>query len=186
MRSRRPVVYAGGAVKETITIPRLEGETNRAYAARVEYITAGPQRDLRSLAQKLDKSLTIVGRWSSQYDWVEHARRYDDTLAGLAIQEAAEQYRADLAEYRQRYQKAGKDLYAVAQGMLGMFANNLRGKTIKGEDGKTYTIPAVELNASTLGQVKAAFQTAADLEALALRVEHLLGKLTTDAEPGTE
>jgi len=142
-----------------ITIPRLPDESARAYAARVEYVTAGPGRDLRSLAQKLDKSLTLVGRWSSQYGWVESARQYDDQVAYLTIQEAAEQYRADLADYRKRYSDLGKGLYAAAAVLTRRVATEAR---------------TMELGPGALALAANAAKTAADLEALALRVEHLL------------
>lgn len=159
---------------ETITIERLPDESARAYAARVEYVTAGPARSLEKLSQKSTKNIQLFKRWSVQHDWVESARRYDETVYTLAAQEAAEQYKNDLIEFRQRYQRAGKDLYTIAQALIGQMAQYMRGAVIEDKNGKKHTIPAFEMNAATLGQIKGAFQTAADLEALALRVEHLL------------
>lgn len=163
----------------TIELPRIEGESARAYSARREYVLMGPQRSIDKVAvnqkgiKSGSRSSTLLD-WSRKYNWVESARQYDDTLVGIAVQEAAEQYQDDLKEFRIKYGKAGYDLYKVAQGMLALFARNLQGQKIEGKDGKVYIIPAVEMNANTLGQIKAAFQTAADLEALGLRVEHLL------------
>lgn len=168
-------------MKETIAIPRLEGESSRAYAARVEYVTAGPQRDLRTLAQKLDKSLTIIGRWSSHYDWVEHARRYDDTLAGMVAQEAADAYRADLEAHRKKAMEAGQGLYAVAGQLLKKLNSALASpRQVEGADGKLYTLHGIDFNAAVLTTVSRALQTALDLEAHALGVDRLLPSLEAD------
>lgn len=61
-----------------ITIPRLPDESARAYAARVDYVTAGPGRSLEKLQQKIGKNTSYVrqlSEWSSRYGWVESARR---------------------------------------------------------------------------------------------------------------
>lgn len=169
-----------------VDIPRLDGETPRAYAARVEYLTAGAGRSLEKLRQSIGmRSVRYLEVWSTRYRWVEHARRYDETLAGLAAQDAATKYRAELEEHRTRYAKTGKDLHAVAAALLAQLGRAVYGQTIKGADGNTYTIPAIELTAGTITQVSRAITTAADLEAHALRIAELLPRLTTD-EPDTE
>ncbi len=142
-----------------ITIPRLPDESARAYAARVEYVTAGPGRSQEGVSQKLAKSRQIISRWSSAYGWVESARQYDDQVAYLTIQEAAEQYRADLADYRQRYSDIGKGLWQAAAVLTRRIAAEAR---------------TMELGPGALALAANAAKTAADLEALALRVEHLL------------
>lgn len=38
-----------------IELPRLENESARAYAARVDYVTAGPGRSQEAVSQKLAK-----------------------------------------------------------------------------------------------------------------------------------
>jgi hypothetical protein len=161
----------------TITIPRLDNETPKAYAARVEYIVAGPGRSLDGVSQKLAKSVPLLKRWSSAYDWVSHAQRYDDALTHFNIQLNVEQYRRDLEDHRARYQKAGKDLFTVAQGFMAVLAQSLRGQTIEGKDGKRYVIPAMEMTPGALTIAARALATAADLEAHALRIADLMPKL---------
>lgn len=148
-----------------ITIPRQPNESNRAYAARVEYVTAGPQRDLRSLAQKLNKSLTIVGRWSGEYGWVESARQYDDTVAALAIQQAGEQYIADLEGHRKSAMQYGQALCGVAAEMLAQLRNRKQ---------------ELEYTPAALATIARALTTGMDLQAHALRLAELLPKITTD------
>lgn len=167
-----------------ITIPRHEGESARAYAARVEYVTAGPGRSIDKVGQQRgNKKATpsgLITRWSSTYGWVKSAEQYDNTLATLHAQQAGQRYLEELEDHRARYQKAGKDLYATATGLLGQCVRAIRGEAIKGEDGKTYLIPAMELTPATLSTVLRALTTAADLEAHALRLGELLPKLSHD------
>jgi uncharacterized protein YcfJ len=167
----------------TIELPRLENESARAYAARVEYVTMGAGRSIDKLADQQgrkkgssgSRSTTLL-EWSRKYGWVDSARQYDEQIAYLTVQDAAQQYQESLRAFRVKYGKTGEDLHKVASVMLSVFAQQLQGKTITDKDGKKHVIAAMEMNAGTLGQIKAALQTAADLEALALRVEGLLSE----------
>jgi len=165
-------------MNETITIPRLPDESARAYAARVEYITAGPQRSLEKLrGQSGDKAgiprrFNTIAEWSSRFNWVEHAARYDETVYTLAARDAADAYRKDLADYRKRYGDAGKALFGASVRLL---------------DRINRTIASAEnINPGSISLVTNGLKTAADLEALALRVENLLGKLADNAESSPE
>ncbi len=169
-----------------ITIPKLESETPRAYAARVEYLTMGAGRSLDRLRQNHGKTTATYTRqvedWSAKYGWQRHAEQYDQTLATLAAQAHAEQYRRDLDEHRQRYQKAGRDLHAIAQGLLAQCARAVRGEVVRTTDGREITIPAMELTPAALSTAMRALMVAADLEAHALRVADLLPRLGADSE----
>lgn len=164
----------------TIELPRLPDESARAYAARVAYVTMGAGRSIERAARNNAKTIPHYKVWSVKYGWVEHARRYDDQVAFLAVQEAAAQYRVDLEEHRARYQKAGKDLYTVAAGLLAQCARAVRGQTIRDAAGKEWTIPAMELTPATVATAMRALATAADLEAHALRIAEIMPKLSDD------
>lgn len=56
---------------------RQEGETARAFEAFAVYRDMGVERSIRKVAQKLGKSSTQIGEWSSKYDWVERVRAWD-------------------------------------------------------------------------------------------------------------
>jgi hypothetical protein len=171
----------------TIELPRLEGESSRAYQARVEYVTMGAGRSIdkltdqqgRKRGSERSRSTTLL-EWSRKFNWVDSARQYDEQMAYVTIQEAQTQYQDDLQAFRAKYAKSGDDLHKVASVMLATFAQQIQGKKIVDKEGKTHVLPGMEMNVSTLGQIKAALQTAADLEALALRVESLLN--TTQLE----
>jgi hypothetical protein len=171
-------------VKETITIERLPEESSKAYAARVEYVTAGPQRSLDRLRQNYGKTTAYTRQlevWSARYDWAATARAWDDQQAAAAIQAAAEQYRADLEAHRKKAMDAGQGLYSVAGQLLKKLNSALASpRQIKGEDGLFYTLHGIDFNAAVLTTVSRALQTALDLEAHALGVDKLLPSLEAD------
>lgn len=152
----------------TIELPRLPDESTKAYQARVEYVTMGPQRSQEAVSQKLGKSRQLMYRWATQYDWSKSAREYDEQISYITVQEAADAYRADLADYRKRYGDMGKALYGSAAKMLKRINTSL-------DNG------SIPLGPNAIVSVLNAAKTAADLEALALRVEHLLNN-----EPSSE
>ncbi len=125
----------------------------------------GPERSLEKLRQKIGKNTSYIrqlGEWSSQYDWVSSARQYDEQISYITVQDAADAYRQDLADYRKRYGDMGKALYGSAAKLLKK-VNNLLDTMDVANPGSLLTV----INAA---------KTAADLEALALRVEHLLNE----------
>ncbi len=63
-------------------------ESAKAYAAFSSYRDMGSDRSLQKVAQSLSKSLTLVKRWSSEHEWVERARAYDNDLARAAKAQA--------------------------------------------------------------------------------------------------
>lgn len=56
---------------------RQEGESVKAFEAFTIYLEMGDERGIRAVAQRLDKSRTLIGRWSVNYRWVERAAAYD-------------------------------------------------------------------------------------------------------------
>lgn len=172
----------------TITLPREEGESARAHAARVEYVLAGPDRSLDKTRQRLGKDAAGYTRtleeWSARFDWTSHARRYDEMVINMRTQEAAEQYRRDLEDHRKRYGDAGKSLWQVAARLLQELNTIIATppRTIEGKDGRLYKIPGIELTPATLTIASRAMTIAADLEAHALRLGDILPKLDQGAD----
>jgi hypothetical protein len=80
-------------------------ESAKAFAAFSLYLSLGPQRGLREVARKLDKSLTVVGDWSKKFDWPARVAAHAAHLAVVereAIEAAA---RGKAAEWESREQK---------------------------------------------------------------------------------
>jgi hypothetical protein len=163
----------------TVEIPRLENERAERYQARTLYTTMGPDRSLRAVAQKLNKSLTIVGRWSTEDDWPSLVAAYDQTLGNLAARDAAAAYRRDLEDHRKRYGDAGKSLWQVGARLLQELNAIITQppKVIEGKDGRFYKIPGIELTPQTLAIAARAMTIAADLEAHALRLGDIFPRL---------
>lgn len=64
-----------------------DNESSKAYAAFCVYRDLGPDRSLDKVVQKLAKSVQLFKRWSSQHNWVERARAWDeeqDRLVAIA------------------------------------------------------------------------------------------------------
>lgn len=59
---------------------RQKGESDKAYEAFVTYRDMGTDRSIRAVAQKLGKSRTQIGKWSSGWEWTERVRAYDNEL----------------------------------------------------------------------------------------------------------
>ena len=150
-----------------VSIPMLAGERAERYAARVAYMQLGAARSLVAVGRKLGKSRVLMERWSAEDGWAELARRYDETLAGLAAAEDAERYRADVAAHRKRAQDTADALYTVAGRLL---------KRLNAE------LDTIELGAGALSIVRASFETSLDISAHCLGVDILIARLEGRAD----
>ncbi|BDM67489.1 hypothetical protein HEK616_09760 [Streptomyces nigrescens] len=75
---------------------RQSGESVQAFEAFAVYRDLGPVRSVTKVARELDKSRTLVGRWSRQFAWVMRATAYDREQDRLFLAEQA-QARRDIA-----------------------------------------------------------------------------------------
>lgn len=92
---------------------RQPGETTKPFEAFVIYRDMGANRSLRKVAQKLNKSLTIVAEWSSKYDWVKRVAAWDAEQDRIARNELAAEMAATRKKQRkqaQRMQEKGMEL----------------------------------------------------------------------------
>lgn len=80
---------------------RQPTETSKAYEAFCLYRDMGPQRTVRAVAEELNKSQAIIGRWSSAYDWPERTRAWD-SMPGRKTEEAYEEMARDIAAQHKR------------------------------------------------------------------------------------
>lgn len=161
--------------------PQLAGESAKAYEAARVYFRMDANRSTAKVGQELGKTKDLMDRWSSQHDWVERSREYDQALAQEAAAAHTQKYLADLEAHRTRASEAGKALYSVAGKLLQQLNAALANpKRIKGEDGKVYVLHNIELNAATFATAARAMQTSLDLEAHALGIDKLLPSLDTD------
>ena len=66
---------------------RQEDESTKAYEAFCIYRDMGIQRSLSKVAEQLQKSDTLMGRWSRTFDWVERAAQWDSEQDRVARQQ---------------------------------------------------------------------------------------------------
>lgn len=59
---------------------RQQGETAQAFEAFTLYCKMGDERILGKVGKKLGKSATLIERWSSQWNWVNRCRDYDNEI----------------------------------------------------------------------------------------------------------
>ena len=88
-------------------------ESNKAFAAFSLYLNLGPERSLATVAQKLHKSVTMLGRWSAKFDWPARVAAHGAHLAVVereAIEAAA---RSKAAEWESREQSLRETEWAM-------------------------------------------------------------------------
>lgn len=64
--------------KEAKPWERQDNETPKQFEAFVVYRDMGEERSLSKVADKLQKSTTLMGRWSGLNSWVERVAAWDD------------------------------------------------------------------------------------------------------------
>lgn len=127
---------------------RLDDESTKAYEAFAVYRDLGVNRRLDDVAAKLNKSTTIMGRWSSQYDWVNRAAAYDDYIeakARIKLDREAIKRKADMLR---RHADIGRSLQGF--GLQHVQANKKAGP-IKSADAITAIKTGVELERKSEG-----------------------------------
>lgn len=73
---------------EPLLYERIEGETPKQWEAFKKYRDMGLTRNLRTVAKELNKSLALIGRWSSANDWVDRVAEYDRDMDKQEILES--------------------------------------------------------------------------------------------------
>jgi hypothetical protein len=69
---------------------RLPGETKRAFGAYVMYRDEGISRSYKKVAQSLQISETMIGRWGKLWHWTARTADYDNYLAVETTREEVE------------------------------------------------------------------------------------------------
>ncbi len=62
---------------------RLKNETAKAFQAFCIYRDMGIERSIEKVSKELGKSMVLIERWSSRYNWGERAKAYDDYIEEL-------------------------------------------------------------------------------------------------------
>lgn len=98
---------------------RQPEETPKAYAAFCEYRDMGAERSLDKVATKLNKSSTLIARWSSKYKWVERVAAWDDEQERIARIAAQKENIQAIKDMRKRHATLATSMLIKAAKALG-------------------------------------------------------------------
>lgn len=93
---------------------RRESESTKAYEAFCIYRDMGRERSLSKVAEKLQKSETLMGRWSRTYDWVKRAARWDDEQDRIERETAQREQAKAIKDMRKRHADLGQAMLIKA------------------------------------------------------------------------
>ena len=109
---------------------RLPTESDLPWQAFVEYRDLGyAKRGLKPVAQKLEKGVQLLAKWSTQYQWTERVHAYDSWLDRKKVEADV----AAIQEMRKRHIEMALGLQGAAALALNKIVTAERSK---GEDGK--------------------------------------------------
>lgn len=89
---------------------RQNGESAQAFAAFLVYLNLGAERSHQTVSQQCGKSISLIGRWSRAYGWVEWCRAWDNHLQREAKKAAV----AGLREMNRRHITLARALQGAA------------------------------------------------------------------------
>lgn len=111
---------------------RQEGESTPAYTAFAVYRSLGNRRSLDAVAEQLNKSRTLIARWSARYTWVERVRTWDEWLG--ARQVADPQAIDKVQKFQERAIETSRQLQsfgsAVMSGAIQQLSPYLKGDKV--------------------------------------------------------
>ena len=73
---------------------RQNGESEKAFEAFTTYRDMGEKRTLIAVAERLQKSYTLVRRWKDRWEWERRCLEYDNELQRAAKKAATDELRA--------------------------------------------------------------------------------------------
>jgi hypothetical protein len=150
---------------------RLPGESTPAYEAFKMYANLGAGRSVREVCRRLDKCTTLVGKWSSKYQWVNRAAAFDDRLDKITREAEEAKLIESAGEWAKRMQQTREEAYQMATRLVEKAEAMLKfplAETVS-QDGKTVIKPG-----------RWTFADAAKMIDVAHRLKQLVTGLPTD------
>lgn len=96
---------------------RQNGESAQAFAAFLVYLNLGAERSHQTVSQQCGKSISLIGRWSRAYGWVERCRAWDNYLQREAKKAAV----AEIRKMNQRHISMAQQIQgAVLQALIDL------------------------------------------------------------------
>lgn len=107
-------------MRETMPWERQFGESYKAFDAFHAYCLLGNDRSIRKLSQQLNKSVALLGKWSSRWKWQDRVREYENYLIRQEVDTAKE----EIKEMRKRQIEIGKYFQAKGLDAIKMKVSN--------------------------------------------------------------
>jgi len=155
---------------------RRNGESTVAYTAFKEYLHQGKTRSLRSVAEALSKSETLMKRWSSEYDWPERSVAYD----GYVMSADTDGLIHALAETRDKNLALMDKLRGLLDSRLDDFIARRDDPTIRWTQA-CIAMTKIEANSLAMGETKKSSEKIANIEALVERALELQSRIPEEA-----
>lgn len=130
---------------------RQENESGKAYEAFACYRDMGADRSLRAVSKKLEKSFSLISRWSSDYDWQNRVMAYDNELEQQALAEK----KKTAAETRKRQLQIAMQLEKRALEAL----KNIEPEDLSPKDVKEFLRLATDIEHRVLTDTEQGFMT---------------------------
>jgi len=102
-----------GPQKRALAFEQQPRESDKAFAAFSLYLSMGPERSLAEVAQKLNKSVTMLGRWSAKFDWPARVQAHAAHLAVVEREALEAVVRGRSAEWEKREQQLRETEWAM-------------------------------------------------------------------------
>ena len=169
---------------------KQERESVKAFAAFSLYLSLGAQRSLAEVARQLQKSVTLLGRWSAKFDWPARVAAHGAHLAIVEREAIEATARGKAAEWSSREQKLRETEWAMHEAAI---AAAKKGLAAYMEKDKVYAnlgdIARMLEIASKLGRLATGLgdgdgRKDDDLPAVRVEVTVALEKIYGQAEPG--
>lgn len=151
--------------------PRLDNETDPAYAAFACYCLMADDRSTARVGRELGKTKKLMDRWSGRHRWVERAREYDAAVIAERAQAVQDSY---IERLRREQDAVLKDAEILRLLAVQMIAGIKAGIVVTGDDGKQAVRPLQPQ--AIMGALKA-LQLAHDLSAHGLQIEQVRERL---------
>ena len=170
---------------------KQERESVKAFAAFSLYLSLGAQRSLAEVARQLQKSVTLLGRWSAKFDWPARVAAHGAHLAIVEREAIEATARGKAAEWSSREQKLRETEWAMHEAAI---AAAKKGLAAYMEKDKVYAnladIARMLEIASTLGRLATGLGTDGerrngdDLPTMRVEVTVALEKIYGEPLPG--
>ncbi|MCM1295982.1 MAG: hypothetical protein NC311_10610 [Muribaculaceae bacterium] len=94
---------------------RQKGESAKAFTAFCVYRNMGPERSVKGVQSEYKASTSLLYRWSSQWNWAERVRLYENHLDRISV------------EKRKRRRREAREMHdKMANAFLGKVAQRLK------------------------------------------------------------